>query len=502
MGPTTRQAVTDLSQDSSPEAETREQEEQEEDAEEEESDDEEEQIRGNARSGHSGQATRGQGSDGTASRFFPRPGTSISANGASTSAATEHVQGVDALRAARLSRFGAPVAAIMVPVSTLTTASTTNRLEPSRSVILVASRSASVEVVARQRPALDLDVPALDENRAAPTGQHRLDNLKCPQCRDAVIQAPIKVFILSDLVELLRARDGTAAASRAGYAPSRGMAENDNSWAGLFTVLGVETKEQKRARTATVVRDGDDNVRRCGECAWELDQYGMCEGCGREFALSSEGEGENIGVDGDSPRSNPFAEEARSEDDEGDALSDPELFLDDRKAYRHRRRGEEQPASDSSDSHPTSPHHAGAFERSSSIDEVQVTAQDQRRRKMNAKRRSPVFDSDGGEIEQGDSLVLSSSTDEELDDEASYRAPQVYGVHGGRKRRVIVSDEEDEEEETSDKTRAAVLTISSSSSSTSESEIEMTNEGAGSTDEASAVEERESDDDDARSDSD
>jgi hypothetical protein len=42
---------------------------------------------------------------------------------------------------------------------------------------------------------------------------------------------------------------------------------------------GTESAKDRRRRLATVVRDRDDGVTRCGECNWEIDQRsGMCEG--------------------------------------------------------------------------------------------------------------------------------------------------------------------------------------------------------------------------------
>ena len=121
-----------------------------------------------------------------------------------------------------------------------------------------------------------------------PTGEHRVKNLVCPHCRDAVDRAPIRIFVLSEIVTLIRAAEATglvglgtnesAAASTTGAALP-GMLETDLSWGGLFDIVGAETKEQRKARRAVVMDDNEDGVRRCGNCNWEIDETnGICEG--------------------------------------------------------------------------------------------------------------------------------------------------------------------------------------------------------------------------------
>ncbi|ORY46299.1 hypothetical protein BCR35DRAFT_33439 [Leucosporidium creatinivorum] len=124
----------------------------------------------------------------------------------------------------------------------------------------------------------------------APIGAHRHKNLICPQCRTSVhLTSPSKIFLLSDSISLIRQaeRDGLLSALGGSAVPShhgeeekkeRGPErdESDVSWGGLWV---QETRREREARLARVMRDREDGVRRCGSCNWELDEEtGVCNG--------------------------------------------------------------------------------------------------------------------------------------------------------------------------------------------------------------------------------
>ncbi|TKA58052.1 hypothetical protein B0A53_00454 [Rhodotorula sp. CCFEE 5036] len=150
----------------------------------------------------------------------------------------------------------------------------------------------------------------------APTGDHRMQNLVCPQCRaSCAMRAPQRIFALDEVLSTLsRARvneQGTRPRSaspvklrmrKKGDDVDRGegagegeidpnlLDEKDKTWGGLFPGEGgTESSRDRRRRLAQVVRDREDGVRRCGHCNWELDERtGICEGCGREWDISSD----------------------------------------------------------------------------------------------------------------------------------------------------------------------------------------------------------------------
>ena len=140
----------------------------------------------------------------------------------------------------------------------------------------------------------------------APTGDHRMQNLVCPQCRaSCAMRAPQRIFALDEVLSTLsRARvneQGTRPRSaspvklrmrKKGDDVDRGegagegeidpnlLDEKDKTWGGLFPGEGgTESSRDRRRRLAQVVRDREDGVRRCGHCNWELDERtGICEG--------------------------------------------------------------------------------------------------------------------------------------------------------------------------------------------------------------------------------
>ena len=106
----------------------------------------------------------------------------------------------------------------------------------------------------------------------------------CPSCRYKLThEAPIKVFALSTICDLVRASEkaGGVLASdsedgKAGAAEDDGDFHdgNDKTWGGLFhDASKALTKTEKRALDARPMRDADDNVWRCGSCNWEVDQH-------------------------------------------------------------------------------------------------------------------------------------------------------------------------------------------------------------------------------------
>lgn len=138
----------------------------------------------------------------------------------------------------------------------------------------------------------------------APTGEHRIQNLVCPQCRaSCAMRAPQRIFALDEVLSTLsRARvneQGTRPRSASpvklmrkvdkgkekqgdgeGEIDPNLLDEKDKTWGGLFPGEGgTESSRDRRRRLAQVVRDREDGVRRCGHCNWELDERtGICEG--------------------------------------------------------------------------------------------------------------------------------------------------------------------------------------------------------------------------------
>lgn len=202
------------------------------------------------------------------------------------------------VREARLRIFDGAVpargSAAGLPIAS-TSASTANL--PPRSAVPAASTSnARIPTVA----SLPRAIP-----HQAPVGTHRTVNLICPHCRDAVHNAPFRVFVLTELVEIVRQAEsdgllssGSGSTSTDGRPPSGlgaeeklkekkeaedklpGLAEGDTTWGGLFRRIGVpETSKEKRERLAQVMVDADDAVVRCPSCNWEVSRdTGECEG--------------------------------------------------------------------------------------------------------------------------------------------------------------------------------------------------------------------------------
>ncbi|KAK4054384.1 hypothetical protein OIV83_000878 [Microbotryomycetes sp. JL201] len=230
------------------------------------------------------------------------------------------------------------------------------------------------------RPARTASQPASASARpyTAPTGEHRLRNLVCPQCRvKSDAEPPIKVFQLTEVTNVLQQaeKNGLSAilssllgstgsdrgASAAPTSPNAkatqrapGVDDADVTWGGLWKDPKDESADDRRKRRAAVVRDRDDGVRRCGECNWEIDEAsGECQGCGRVWDLSDVGEpignesdvertrsgGFMIGFNRGSTnaashergrRSNVFGYDSdRSIDDEDDVMSSDDAFIDD-----------------------------------------------------------------------------------------------------------------------------------------------------------------------------
>lgn len=150
-------------------------------------------------------------------------------------------------------------------------------------------------------PAAAIPPPAAPPAHAPPIGAHRRNNLVCPQCRATVEIAPFRIFVLSEMVALVRAAEAAgelgapgsvepaAAAGPSTGVPAAtlpGLDESDLTWAGLFRAPGTETAQERRARNAAVMRDHEDHVRRCFDCNWEIDEEtGLCEGWCVSFLL-------------------------------------------------------------------------------------------------------------------------------------------------------------------------------------------------------------------------
>ncbi|GAA5881840.1 hypothetical protein JCM16303_006476 [Sporobolomyces ruberrimus] len=273
-----------------------------------------------------------------------------------------------------------------------------------------------------------------------PKGQHRIQNLVCPQCRTPCSErSPHRIFVLSELLSLVRTAEETGllhsvntpppprvSSSEEAAATVRtdlpGLEETDSTWGGLFPgVGGTESAKDKRMRLAQVVRDRDDGVRRCGECNWEIDERsGTCEGCGRRWDMSE--------TDGDGHD---------SEDDDGRARIDLPFTRHDsrqRPLARHHHALEDSERSDDSES-------AESREDEYESDDFLVKSDEEEGEGGPAGRRRPGSgatsevviwsDDDESEVErkreqreagrrrarrqEGERIDLDSDTDEELD---------------------------------------------------------------------------------------
>lgn len=263
-----------------------------------------------------------------ASTMRPRPGISTTSNGTavttngnrSTASTIESADepGISAMRNARLARFGVQTgASVTFSIPQVTTASSTSarpanitmstsRPTPTaaRIIEIPSSPSQSPPPVPPQastsihRHHLD-PVPPYEQRANQPNllgefGIAQKANLVCPQCRDIVDQTPSRIFVLTEMINMLKKleKDGLFDDSEGGVSPKKedekekgkekeilGLDENDTTWGGLFKAAGEkETQKERRAREARVVRDVDDRVRRCGNCNWEIDELtGECE---------------------------------------------------------------------------------------------------------------------------------------------------------------------------------------------------------------------------------
>ncbi|GAA5900992.1 RING finger protein [Sporobolomyces salmoneus] len=209
------------------------------------------------------------------------------------------------MRKARLARFGGGGASAGTTEPAASTANNAVRDPPAP----VASDS-SPRPRPRSRSPTPPPPPPPPPPRAPlllPKGEHRAKNLVCPQCRTSCSErAPHRIFVLSELLSLVRTAEESGMLQRSSATPAPlphhssepirtdlpGLDESDGTWAGLFPgVGGTESKKDRRRRLARVVRDRDDGVRRCGECNWEIDERsGTCEGCGRSWNMTSDGD--------------------------------------------------------------------------------------------------------------------------------------------------------------------------------------------------------------------
>ncbi|GAA5835828.1 hypothetical protein JCM3766R1_005860 [Sporobolomyces carnicolor] len=224
----------------------------------------------------------------------------------------------DEMRRARLARFGGGGTDAIVPGANAPAAAPHTGAAPAHTSQGIADVPAEVVPRAENRAQTLSRSPTPAAPRRAPSpprapltlpkGEHRTKNLVCPQCRTVCGErAPHRIFVLSELLALVRAGEAsgmfhpsstTPAPDVRAHAPEvarsdlPGLDEADPTWGGLFPGPGgTESASDRRKRLARVVRDRDDGVNRCGVCNWEIDERtGHCEGCGRAWNMTSEGE--------------------------------------------------------------------------------------------------------------------------------------------------------------------------------------------------------------------
>lgn len=303
---------------------------------------------------------------------------------------------LDAMRAARLQRFGMAKGEVTATAdaSDAIVLSDTSSESSNHPVVSAPAIPAIPVGVARPRsPSIDYVDPP---NHSPPTGQHRINNLVCPQCRDLVSIAPHRIFVLAEIISLIRTAeaDGTLAPAEESDHPTTtanrvlpGMKDTDLTWGGLFSSSGEETYQHKRDRTAVIMRDNSDRVYRCGHCNWEVDQTGLCEGCGREWEIpgsDTDDDGERVegNSDGINLMGGDTEESENGSESEEDEFDDGFIVKDDYQRQRGRA---------SREAHSSS---------SSSEEEARRTASPSPPRKRKVKRKLTIVSSDDSESDE------------------------------------------------------------------------------------------------------
>ncbi|KAI9010325.1 hypothetical protein CLU79DRAFT_463857 [Phycomyces nitens] len=114
---------------------------------------------------------------------------------------------------------------------------------------------------------------------------------QCPECRHDVVRRPIPSYVVQQQVDAVRpfltnpTQDPLATNVSTSFA-------NSSMWAVLFPIDNKHT---------FIIDVDDDNVRRCGQCIYELDADGRCPSCDTVYhgarieRISDDSEGDEVG---------------------------------------------------------------------------------------------------------------------------------------------------------------------------------------------------------------
>ncbi|RVX73993.1 hypothetical protein B0A52_02883 [Exophiala mesophila] len=327
-------------------------------------------------------------------------------------------------------------------------------------------------------------------------GHGRKRNKNCPDCRAAVTVQPSPNYLLRDLSHMFVGRaellpeDETLEEHQTGKREEADLLAADRAGPGLFK--GAFAVKSRVLRLGGGILDAEDNVVRCPECHWELEE-GHCGQCGfREFEadqsesdsdLDSEVSSLHSGATDYGEDGNPIDHEFirtmnagfyydsdtdRSDDYDHDE-DDMHDFIND-----HGSGGEEDPGNESDDPI-TRIHylrHNAAVRRQRALDFSMPLPYASRNQ---GERSAARFSSPERYDEQSD---VNTNYDE---DSASEEEDDIPAPPPKRRRlqRIVISDDEDEGED--DGAENESLTRSEQSSSAEEDEVTDSSSRAGNT---------------------
>ena len=349
--------------------------------------------------------------------------------------------------------------------------------------------------------------------------ERRKNKKNCPDCRTAVKVQPAPNYLLRDLTHMFIGRIELLPEDESVEEHDRDKKEEasllirDRNGSGLFGGL-FNSNAQRPIMPYAPIRDYEDGVIRCPECAWEVDEDGICMGCGHRLyndsddSLSDSIE-DDIATDSDSDDESIVSDlpvplpvqhfyglpDSGDEDDdthfggpeEPDAYDVHDDFIDD----DHEIDADDMDGIDGIDGYsgePGTPYSDGTSYTAQNDDEQEaMTNQDL----QNLFRSMPniEFDSDVNEEEEEDGEQdEDEDEDEDIQPASRHRHRQTGAptalVPAHRRRPVVISDDEDDVEEEHIPTlrTPAPLPFSENEASSDESEEDDDGSGSGSSD--------------------
>ncbi|KAA1097755.1 hypothetical protein PGT21_019017 [Puccinia graminis f. sp. tritici] len=170
--------------------------------------------------------------------------------------------------------------------------------------------------------------------------QRRRRNLICPQCRAAVLRRPMPLYAVKEAADKLKTTGTPVPSSSCPTGSFRNLVEQhrderDLTWGHLFEANNNQDHHLSNVRRDPdegrhVVVDLEDGVRRCGRCAWEIGNSGICEGCGARYASldtdDSDDESFQAPIDSEDMGTNYESEEERDEEEDGEMENQAAYF--------------------------------------------------------------------------------------------------------------------------------------------------------------------------------